>query len=116
MFVPPFLPGKGGVDPLAVSSPLLLRIGEEPLVFSISACLAVVDSLPALVVWPAVIHEAEARARREEGNPVRAHSFRSVSPSVAFNLTWSVSSVLEAATWGTNSIFASFHLCVFTTF
>ena len=85
IFIPLVLPGSGDMDPLALSSPLLLQIGEEPLMFSIFALLAVVDSLPALVVWPAVIHEAEAG--REEGKPVLAHSFRSVSPSAAFPRT-----------------------------
>ena len=65
------------------------------------------------MVWPEVIREAGAG--RVEGNPVRAHSFRSLSPSAAFHRTWSVSSVLEAATWGTTSVFALSHLRVFTT-
>ena len=65
------------------------------------------------MVWPEVIHKAGAG--RVEGNPVWAHSFRSVSPSATFHWTWSVSSVLEAATRGTTSVFALFLLCVFTT-
>ena len=65
------------------------------------------------MVWLEVIHEAGAG--RVEGNPVWAHSSKSVYPSAAFHRTWSVSSVLEAATWGTTSVFALFHLRVFTT-
>ena len=80
----------------SISSPRLLRVGEATLVFSISLFLRF-SSLPALVVWPEVIHEAGAG--RVEGNPVWAHSFRSLSPSAVFHLTWSISSVLEAATW-----------------
>ena len=106
------VPGSGDMDLLALLSPCLLQIGEETLVFSISARLAVIGSLTVIVVWPEVIHDTGAGS--VEGNPVRAHSFRSISPSVAFHRNWSVSSVLEAATWGTNSIFASFILHVFT--
>ena len=65
------------------------------------------------MVWPEVIHEAGAGII--EGNPVQAHSSKSVYPSAAFHRTWSVSSVLEAATWGTTSVFALFLLRVFTT-
>ena len=101
------------MDPLVLPSPRLLRIREEILVFSISTCLAVISSLLALVVWAKVIHEAGPS--RAKGNAVRAHSFRSIYPSAAFHWNWSISSVLETATWGTNSVFASFHLHVFTT-
>ena len=80
--------------------------------FSISLVLRF-SSLPAFVVCPEVIHEAGVG--RVEGNPVWAHSFRSVSPSAVFHLTWSISSVLEAATWETTSVFALFLLSVFTT-
>ena len=55
-----------------------------------------------------VIHEAEA-ARPEVG-PVRAHSIRGVSTSAAFHRNWSVASVLESATWRSNSVFVSFYL------
>ena len=81
MFVPPVCswPRRYG----SVGSPRLLRIGEEALVFSISARLVVIGSLPALVVWPEVIHETGTS--KVEGNPVRAHSFRSISPSAAFH-------------------------------
>ena len=44
------------------------------------------------------------------GRPPRAHSVRAVSTSVAFLRNWSVSKVLEAATWKTNSVFSSFYL------
>ena len=44
------------------------------------------------------------------GRPPRAHSIRGVSTSVAFMRNWSVAKVLEAATWKTNSVFASFYL------
>ena len=47
--------------------------------------------------------------RGDEGPPLRAHSIRGVSPSAAFLQNWSVSKVLEAATWKSNSVFASFY-------
>ena len=42
--------------------------------------------------------------------PVRAHSIRGVATSVSFLCNWAVSKVLEAATWKSNSVFASFYL------
>ena len=42
--------------------------------------------------------------------PVRAYSIRSVATSVSFLHNWVVSKVLEAATWKSNSVFASFYL------
>ena len=56
-----------------------------------------------------VIHEAEAG--RPEVGPVHAHSIRGVSTSAAFHHNWSVASVLESATWRSNSVFVSFYLC-----
>ena len=50
-----------------------------------------------------VIHGAEV-------GPVRAHDVRSVSTSVAFHRNWSVSAVLDAATWSSSSVFSSFYL------
>ena len=47
--------------------------------------------------------------RGSEGQPLRAHSIRGVSASVAFLRNQSVSKVLEAASWKTNSVFASFY-------
>ena len=55
-----------------------------------------------------VIHEAEAS--RPEVGPVRAHSIRGVSTLAAFHRNWSVASVLESATWRSNSVFVSFYL------
>ena len=40
----------------------------------------------------------------------RAHSIRGVSASMAFLKNWSVQKVLQAATWRSNSVFASFYL------
>ena len=50
-----------------------------------------------------VISAAEA-ARPHVGS-LRAHEVRSVSTSVAFHRNWSVSSVLESATWASSSVF-----------
>ena len=44
------------------------------------------------------------------GSSVPAHSIRGVSTSVFLLQYWSVSKVLEAATWRSNSVFASSHL------
>ena len=55
-----------------------------------------------------VIHGAEAS--RPEVGLVRAHDIRGVSTSVAFHRNWSVSAVLDAATWSSSSDFTSFYL------
>ena len=41
---------------------------------------------------------------------VRAHDIRGVSTSVAFHRNWSVSAVLESATWSSSLVFSSFYL------
>ena len=50
-----------------------------------------------------VIHRAEV-------GQVRAHDIRGVSTSVAFHRNWSVSAVLDAATWSSSLVFTSFYL------
>ena len=51
-----------------------------------------------------------AGAVREVGSPpLRAHSIRGVSTSAAFLKNWSVTKVLEAASWRSNSVFSSFY-------
>ena len=50
-----------------------------------------------------VIHGAEV-------GTVRAHDIRGVSTSVAFHRNWSVSAMLDAATWSSSSVFTSFYL------
>ena len=51
-----------------------------------------------------------AGASRPEVGRVRAHDVRSVSTSVAFHRNWSVSAVLESATWSSSMVFSSFYL------
>ena len=51
-----------------------------------------------------------AGASRPEVGRVRAHDIRGVSTSVAFHRNWSVSAVLESATWSSSSVFSSFYL------
>ena len=51
-----------------------------------------------------------AGAARPQVGPLRAHEVRSVSTSVAFHRNWSVSSVLESATWASSLVFSSFYL------
>ena len=53
---------------------------------------------------------SNAGASRPEVGRLRAHDIRSVSTSVAFHRNWSVSSVLESATWASSSVFTSFYL------
>ena len=55
-----------------------------------------------------VIHEVGAS--RPEVGSVRAHEIRGVSTSVAFHRNWSVSAVLESATWSSSLVFSSFYL------
>ena len=58
--------------------------------------------------WGEVI--AAAGAARPQVGSLRAHEVRSVSTSVAFHRNWSVTSVLESATWASSSVFSSFYL------
>ena len=58
--------------------------------------------------WGEVI--AAARAAGPLVGSLRAHEVRSVSTSVAFHRHWSVTSVLESATWASSSVFSSFNL------
>ena len=51
-----------------------------------------------------------AGAARPHVGSLRTHEVRSVSMSVAFHRNWSVSSVLESATWASSSVFSSFYL------
>ena len=51
-----------------------------------------------------------AGAARHHVGSLRAHDVRRVSTSVAFHRNWSVSSVLESATWASSSVFSSFYL------
>ena len=55
-----------------------------------------------------VISDAGA-VRGDEGPPLRAHSIRGLSTSAVFLQNWSVSKVLEAATWRSNSVFAYYY-------
>ena len=47
--------------------------------------------------------------RQDVAAPLRAHSVQGVATSVSFLRNWSISKVLEAATWRSNSVFASFY-------
>ena len=51
----------------------------------------------------------DGAVRGDEGPPLRAHSIRRVSTSAAFLQNWLVSKVMDAATWKSNSVFASFY-------
>ena len=54
--------------------------------------------------------------RGDEGPSLRAHSIRGFSTSAVFLQNWSVSKVLEAATWKSNLVFASFTFVMFSMF
>ena len=47
--------------------------------------------------------------RGDESPPLRAHSIHGVSTSAVIMKNWSISKVLEAASWRSNSVFASFY-------
>ena len=51
----------------------------------------------------------QSGASSEEVAAPRAHSIRGIATSSAFFKNWSLSSVLEAASWKSNLIFTSFH-------
>ena len=51
-----------------------------------------------------------AGAAQPQVGSLRAQEVRSVSTSVAFHRNWSVTSVLESATWASSSVFSSFNL------
>ena len=53
---------------------------------------------------------SSAGASRPDVGRIRAHDIRGVSTSVAFHHNWSVSAVLESATWSSSSVFSSFYL------
>ena len=47
--------------------------------------------------------------RGVEGPPLRAHSIHGVSTPALFLQNWSISKVLEDASWRSNSVFDSFY-------
>ena len=47
----------------------------------------------------------ESGTSSEEGSTVKAHSIRGIATSSAFLKNWSISSVLDAASWKSNSVF-----------
>ena len=51
----------------------------------------------------------ESGACKEDGAALRAHSIRGIATSSAFLKNWSVSSVLDAASWRSNSVFTLFY-------
>ena len=51
----------------------------------------------------------QSGASSEEVAAPEAHSIRGIATSSAFFKSWSLSSVLEAASWKSNSVFTSFY-------
>ena len=76
--------------------------------FTSSAFTSFIEECHLSFFFCEVIHEAEAG--RPEVGPVCAHSIRGVSTSAAFHRNCLVASVLESATWRSNSVFVSFYL------
>ena len=58
-------------------------------------------------LWEVISEAGPVRA--DVAAPLRAHSVRGVATSVSFLRNWSISKVLEAAIWRSNSVFASFY-------
>ena len=54
-----------------------------------------------------IIHSG---ASSQSGQAPRARSIRGMSTSSAFSRNWSLRSVLEAASWRSNTVFTSFYL------
>ena len=72
-------------------------------------CPARALSKNAVLFFLREVISAAGEARPQVGS-LRAHEVRSVSTSVAFHRNWSVTSVLESATWASSSVFSSFYL------
>ena len=51
----------------------------------------------------------ESGACNEDGEALRAHSVHGIATSSAFFKNWSVSSVMDAASWSSNSVITSFY-------
>ena len=62
------------------------------------------------VVFLREVFSGAGAVRGDGVNPLRAHSIRGVANSTVFMQNWPVSKVLEAASWRSNSVFASFFL------
>ena len=73
----------------------------------VSSCLLVAPHAVSFFLRDVI---SSARASRPEVGLDRAHDVCSVSTSVAFHRNWSVSAVLESATWSSSSVFSSFYL------
>ena len=91
------------LDRLSTLSPLRHRLFVSPSRPSRSLSKNAISSFLRDVI-------SSAGASRPEVGRLRAHDIRSVSTSVAFHRNWSVSTVLESATWASSSVFTSFYL------
>ena len=76
---------------------------------SLSPCRLSAMSKNAVSFFLREVISAAGAARPQVGS-LQAHEVRSVSTSVAFHRNWSVTSVLESATWASSSVFSSFYL------
>ena len=101
------MPGQG--NPL-VSASGQVFVSRSPSPFScpLGALLALFSTNAVSFFLGEVL--AAARAARPQVGSLWAHEVRSVSTSVAFHRHWSVTSVLESATWASSSVFSSFYL------
>ena len=70
--------------------------------FVLSKCPSISYLLRELIV--------QSGASSQSGQVLRAHSIRGIATSSAFFRNWSLRSVLEAASWRSNTVFTSFYL------
>ena len=86
------------MDRVSSLSPLRRRLFVSPRCPSRSLSKTAVSSFLRDVI-------SSVGASRPEVGCLRAHDIHSVSTSVAFHRSWSVSAVLESATWSSSSVF-----------
>ena len=53
-----------------------------------------------------IVHSGDSS---EDGTAPRAHSILGIATSSSFFKNWSISSILEAASWKSNTVFTSFY-------
>ena len=92
----------------------LTWIGLLLLSISLVACLFCLSAPPGLSKngISYLLREliVQSGACSQSGQVPRAHSIRGIATSSAFFRNWSLRSVLEAASWRSNTVFTSFYL------
>ena len=75
--------------------------------FVLSKCSFRAMSKNGISIRELIVHSG---ASSQSGQVPRAHSIRGIATSSAFFRNWSLRSVLEAASWRSNTVFTSFYL------